>query len=427
MPEFTLPSVTPAHAVRHVAGRHGLPPGASPVSLAGALAAVVALHATEPATPYLSLWARLPGFTPAHLDAALYDQRTVVRTAAMRTTIHLIHTAELPFFYQATVSQRRRLDQAALRYSLDRVAPGVDAAAYLDDLRGQILRRLESSGPATAADLAQAIPPLKAPVPYGRGAYTGAFALGSRLVPALCTAGLLVRARIRGTWRSSQCEYDLLPRWLPGIDLGSVDREQATAWLVRRYIQQFGPVTVRDAAWWTGLPARDIARALADLGDAVVSVALGDHPEPHLLLASDLREVLALPDSPPDAAWLLPSLDPLIMGYTGRARFLSPDDAGKAFDRSGNALPTAWFRGRVVGLWSQDAAGRVVCHPFAPLDHEARDLLEDRAVALTTFLNGVVVPYRASSPFSRSVIGGPSQQEAGSRANALAETDPGEE
>ncbi len=400
------PTVTLAQAARHAAGRHGLLPGSPPASLAEAVAAVLALHATEPATAYLSLWARLPGFTRAELDAALYDQRALVRTAAMRATVHIVAAAELPYFHHACGPVRRQLDEGARRYISARIGLGDDATVYLDDLRRQVVSQLGSSGPATAGELARAIPALKSPIPYTVGRYVGSFTIASRLVPAMCTSGLLVRARVRGTWRSSQCEYDLLSHWLPGTDLNSTTPRQAVAWLIRRYLQQFGPVTARDAAWWTGLPARDISRALADLGDEVTTVALQDDAEPYFVPASDLPALLAQPGDPPAAAWLLPSLDPLIMGYAGRSRFLSADDVAKVFDRAGNALPTAWVGGRVAGIWSQDPSARVKCHPFDPLEREALDLLEERATALTTFLDGAVIPYRTHSPFSRSVVAG---------------------
>ena len=48
---------------------------------------LVGVHATDPATPYLSLWARLPGFAVADLDAELYEHRTVVKHLAMRRTL----------------------------------------------------------------------------------------------------------------------------------------------------------------------------------------------------------------------------------------------------------------------------------------------------------------------------------------------------
>lgn len=50
---------------------------------------VVGLQAQEPLNPYVGLWSRLHRFDPAPLGALLVD-RAVVRSAAIRGTIHLL-------------------------------------------------------------------------------------------------------------------------------------------------------------------------------------------------------------------------------------------------------------------------------------------------------------------------------------------------
>ena len=50
---------------------------------------------------------------------------------------------------------------------------------------------------------------------------------------------------------------------------------------------------------------------------------------------------------------LLPSLDPYIMGYRDRRRFLDPEHYDQVFDQAGNAFATVWVNGRVVGVWRE--------------------------------------------------------------------------
>ena len=54
------------------------------------------LHATEPATVYLSLHARVDGLTRADVDRALYDERTLVKQLAMRRTLFVFPRDLLP-------------------------------------------------------------------------------------------------------------------------------------------------------------------------------------------------------------------------------------------------------------------------------------------------------------------------------------------
>jgi hypothetical protein len=72
------------------------------------------LHATDPATLYLSLWARSPAFVTADLDLALYQTRSAVRHLAMRRTLWLVKSDDLAVIQSAASdrvadSERRRL------------------------------------------------------------------------------------------------------------------------------------------------------------------------------------------------------------------------------------------------------------------------------------------------------------------------------
>ncbi|HET6939426.1 MAG TPA: crosslink repair DNA glycosylase YcaQ family protein, partial [Nocardioides sp.] len=62
-----------------LARRHALAPGHRAADPEAATRAVTVLHSTEPATVYLSLWARVDGVTVADVDSALYDDRSLVK------------------------------------------------------------------------------------------------------------------------------------------------------------------------------------------------------------------------------------------------------------------------------------------------------------------------------------------------------------
>ncbi|WP_370331786.1 DNA glycosylase AlkZ-like family protein, partial [Mycolicibacterium hippocampi] len=79
-----------------LARRHQLAGGLAPVSAETLTGTLVGLHATDPATPYLSLWARVPGCSVDAVRAALYDDRTLVKHLAMRRTLWVVRPEDLP-------------------------------------------------------------------------------------------------------------------------------------------------------------------------------------------------------------------------------------------------------------------------------------------------------------------------------------------
>ena len=94
---------------------------------------------------------------------------------------------------------------------------------------------------------------------------------------------------------------------------------------------------------------------------------------------------------------LLPGLDVTTMGWFDRDWYLGPHRS-QVFDRNGNAGPTAWVDGRVVGAWRQDADGRVELVTARGRRPPGSKELSARADELTAWLGGVRVSPRFPSP-----------------------------
>ena len=181
----------------------------------------------------------------------------------------------------------------------------------------------------------------------------------------------MLRARPVGSWVSGTYRYALADAWLPG-GLGDLDPRTARAALAGRYLDRFGPATSDDVRWWTGWPVTATRTALADVG--AEEVDLGDAPG-WVLPGDEVDE-----GTDPWVA-VLPSLDPTTMGWKQRGWYL-PEAAADAFDRNGNAGPTLWVDGRVVGAWAQDADGRMLTHYFEDVGAARRAELDERLAVL---------------------------------------------
>src|SRR5262249_54247923 len=147
----------------------------------------------------------------------------------------------------------------------------------------------------------------------------------------------------------------------------------AQAELIRRWLRSFGPGTVADICWWTGLGARAVKRALESIG--AVEVELDG--EAGVVLADDVEPVAA---AEPWVA-LLPALDPTPMGWKGRDWFLGPH-AQLLFDRSGNIGPSVWLSGRIVGGWSQQSSGEVAVRLLEDVGAETSAKIDQAAQQL---------------------------------------------
>lgn len=364
-----------------------------PQSLAQIIAAMVGLHATDPATPYLSLWARVPAFRTADLERELYENRTLVRHLAMRRTLWLVNRDDLATIQSAASdrvagNERRRLTADVLKAGV-----ATDAERWLDRACDAVLRHLGENGPTSSIELRSALPELAGTYDPAPGKpWGGAVPLAPRVLTVLSARGDIVRGPNDGSWTTSRPRWATASGWLGELCIPPA-APSAQAELTRRCLRTFGPATAADIKWWFGTTLTAARTALAEIGSVEVDL----DGSPGYVLPDDLEPE---PDPPPWGA-LLPGLDATAMGWFERDWYVGEHRA-QVFDRNGNAGPTAWWKGRVVGGWYQDEGARVCLQLLEDPGRDGRRALERRAEELTAWLDGVRISPRFPSPLSKA-------------------------
>jgi len=372
-----------------LARRHGL---AAPLdSVAAATAAMTCLHATEPASVHLAAFAR-SGAALDDVDKALYDDRSVVKQLAMRRTVFAFPRHLLPAVWGSAAARVAAQQRAQLARDVEKAAITPDGARWVEETTSAVLETLHARGPLTTTELRGELPVLDARLVISPGKkYGGEFPVAPRVLTTLAASGVVVRGPNEGGWKTSR------PRWTPTadwVDAGPpLPEAEGYAVLVRSWLHTFGPGTEADLTWWLGATKAAVRRALADVEAVEVGLAGGTG----WVLPDDVA------DEEPVAPWaaLLPALDPTTMGWKERAFYLG-DHAERLFDANGNAGPTAWWDGRIVGGWTQRPDGSVVVVPAEPLPRAATRALQERAEALSAWLAGDVVKSIYQSPLVRA-------------------------
>lgn len=385
-------TVSVAERRARLARRHLLAPGCRAADVESAAAAMVGLHGTDPATVYLSAWARVDSMTVADLDDALYARRTLVKHMAMRRTLFVLPTAYLDVVQAAVSSRIAAAESRRLAREVEKAGLYDDGTAWLEKASAAVVDHLSDGREASWVQLREELPVLGGRISFGEGRkWRGEYPVGPRVLTVLAAAGRIVRAGNDGGWTASRPRWATMRSWIRR-DLEELDEAEAMAELVRLWLGAFGPGTERDLRWWLGATAATVRRALRAV--AAVEVDLGSSVG--LLLPDDLEP------EPPIEPWaaLLPGLDPTVMGWSERDWYLG-GHREQLFDRNGNGGPTAWWDGRVVGGWHQTPAGEVVVELLEDAGQAARRSLEEEAARLTDWLDGVVVTQRFPSPLGR--------------------------
>ena len=356
---------------------------------------LVGLHATDPATVYLAAQARMAVPEVAAVERALYDDRALVRILGMRRTM-FVEPVELMPVVQAACTDAIAVQQRRLLLDMvGRAGLADDPAAWVEEVGTATVKALEARGGATATEVAQDDPRLRQQIVVAEGKpYEARQSVVTRILLVLAAEGRIVRGRPRGSWVSGQYRWSVVDAWLPdGVPQWSTQTAQVE--LVRGWLAAFGPGTAADLKWWTGLTLGQVRRALAEAGTVEVDL----DGTPGLVLADDLDPVPA----PQPWAALLPSLDPTTMGWAGREFFLGPHRP-VLFDRNGNAGPTIWWDGRVVGGWAQRSSGEVALRLLEDVGGEATAAIEAEAARLADWLGPVRVTPRFRTPLERELV-----------------------
>jgi hypothetical protein len=303
--------------------------------------------------------ARTRGLTAEAVNAALSEDRSIIRGWLGRGTLHMVAPQDYPWMLALTAPTqaadgRRRLEEEGV------------SEAEADRAMRIIEDALADQGPLTRRELAQCV--------AAKGIRTEGQAM-----PHLLRRAVLRGTAVLGPMRGAQQTVALARDWLgsaPPASLAGPERDAALAELARRYLAGHGPANERDLAYWAGLPLRDarvglqaIAGELAVLDDGLVDLAAG---------GESARRT---------GARLLPVFDAYLMGWKDRAFAIAPEHVPKVY-MGGLIGPAATVDGRVVGTWRAVRRGDRLAldvEPFAPLSPRAEAALRRERADVARF------------------------------------------
>ena len=332
------------------------------------------LHAQVLSCAELTAWARVEGLKRGAVAQALWKDRTLVKTWAMRGTLHLLPSRELPLWHAALKQNPRYLRPAAWKRNF-----GITLEEL--DLLTETIGKALAHRVLTREELVQEVGRLS-----GSAAFAAKLALsswGTVLKPAafaghLCF-GPSVGQRVRFTRPDT---------WVRAAAKNSAP-EKASRSLTRRFLGAYGPATYHDfARWWGGGGVANAKEWIAALQDQAVAVDLEGSKA--WMLAEDARQARGLPAS--SSVRLLPGFDQYVVGASRHAERLLPAGLrSRVYRPQGWISPVLLVNGYMAGTWRHELKGsrvEVVVEPFAKPASRVRRAAEEEAERLAAFFGG---------------------------------------
>ena len=337
------------------------------------------LQGQEAPAAALAIRVRSQGLLAEDVERARVEERSIVRTWGLRSTLHLLATEDLgwllpligPVFVTA---ERRRREELGLHDEI--------YARSLPILRQVLADRVPSTRAEIVEQLAARGIRLEGQArPYflGRAALEGFICLGPE--------------------RGAEPTYVLLSQWIDQERTGgSLSEHDAYIELTRRYLSAYGPATPKDQAAWSGLPASKINKAWQQISGDLVEVDIDGMPAWMLKARTDWLDAPGVPalsnhdaGTPVPVVRLLPRFDVYLLGYHDRHLAVAPQYARRINAGGGILHPTVLVDGRIVGIWkSEQKKGEQVVkvEPFEELAPQVVHGLEAEVADLGRFRGG---------------------------------------
>jgi hypothetical protein len=197
-------------------------------------------------------------------------------------------------------------------------------------------------------------------------------------------------------WNREARTFTLTSTAYPALNT-CLTRDQAVTELVTAYFDRYGPATVRDATWWSGLPATDITAALLASGRPVIAVATPWSTEPCLMFA-DQADDSASNEATTGVQFLAHEDTALKAYFQTRGRYLGSLPQRRAFNQIGEVLPSVIVDGMLAGTWSWNTrtASVDVSLIAGKIPAQIRRQVKARATALTETLRSAWAPRPSS-------------------------------
>jgi hypothetical protein len=331
---------------------------------------ILGIHAQMMSAAELQVWARLRDVNSGDTQDALWTERKLVKTWAMRGTLHLLPPDDYGLYMAALRTRENWRSAPWLKYFDMTIA---EMEALIEGVRQALDGRC-----LTREELANEVALITGTARFREQLLSG---WGSFLKPAASLGYLCF-----GPSQGQAVTFVRPDQWIgPWKEW---DSKLALQELLRRYLIAYGPATIEDFARWLGVaPAprevRPIFQALAsELEEVTIDNWKG------YALTTTVTQIQSMAEV--STVRLLPNFDLYInLNYPHRRFMLDPAYTDRVYRKSAWVSPVVLVDGRMAGVWSYEKKRTrtlVGVEMFVPSKGSVEEAIEEEARKLGSFI-----------------------------------------
>ncbi|MEO8394413.1 MAG: winged helix DNA-binding domain-containing protein [Chloroflexota bacterium] len=305
----------------------------------------------------LALRARVSGLELSDVEQAIAERHLLVRTWAMRGTLHLLAAQDVGWMVGLLGAGFSAKD------SRRRLQLGVDEKLSAVGLKA-IRAILKDSDPLTRHELREKLIEREVKVdPKGQALI--------HLIGQAALEGVVCLGPDRANGEST---YALLDEWIKAGK--TLPKAEALAELAERYLTGYAPADVKDYSAWSGLSLTEAKQGWTALEKVGKLVEIEVEKRSLWML-----EKTKIKTSNQPVVRLLPAFDAYLLGYRQREDLVSAKHQSEVY-HGGQTVPVVLVDGLAAGVWRYERAGKrlkITVKAFEVFDKQIERLIAEEA------------------------------------------------
>lgn len=297
------------------------------------------LHSARIMTPFMTLCSRVNNFKPDNLISDLYVEKKIIKLRCMRTTLHIVPIDMASIFHKATLDIR--LSDCKLFFKKNNIND--EKIYFFKNILSEFI-----TYPRTSYEIECEI---KKYIDFGDEIFKKNFS--KKLLKYYWEIGFLCYVNTARCWEKEDRKYGLTKLFYPNINFDLYDIDIAKEKLIMEYIKVYGPATLKDIVWWSGISANDIKKILNNNINLIHEIEIDGYilymletEYPNLINYSPLKD---------DWVALLAYEDPALKAYyETRHRYVDSKYYNLLFNQIGEVRASIIYNGKAIGVWEWD-------------------------------------------------------------------------
>lgn len=327
--------------------KHNILPGYQQSCIEDVAKNHLGLHSARIMTPYITLCSRLKDYKPQMLTSQLYEDKKLIKMRCMRTTLHIVPFDIASILHMATLDLR--LSDCKLFFRRNAIS-----IEQVEDMEEELINFMNL--PKTSSEIEERI------LEKNKFLQTDLKKeCAKKILKYFWEIGTFCYVNVAENWENEERRYAVTKQFYPDIDLKKYDIRKAQELLILEYIRKFGPATIKDLSWWSGLSLK-VIRDIIDCNKcSITRFKVKDFEMEFYILSEELQKLEEY--KPFDSEWvtLLAYEDPSLKGYyESRYRYVDKKYYNLLFNQIGEVRASILCNGKAIGIWEWDKKNKKI-------------------------------------------------------------------